>query len=77
MDETCIKVKGTWAYLYRAIDRDGQTLDFMLSETCDEDAATAFFARTIRNNGWPDQAVPTMPGLKTSTCFCSCTVGVG
>ena len=50
MDETCIKVKGEWVYLYRAIDRDGQTLEFMLSVTCDEDAATAFFTCTIRNN---------------------------
>ncbi len=32
VDETYIKVKGRWTYLYRAVERDGQTLDFMFSE---------------------------------------------
>ncbi len=53
VDETYIKVKGEWTYLYRAVDRDGQTLDFMLSEKRDEAAATKFFRRTIGRNGWP------------------------
>lgn len=57
VDETYIKVKGRWTYLYRAIDRDGNTLDFMLSEHRDEAAATAFFVRTVRTSGWPDKVV--------------------
>jgi putative transposase len=57
MDETYIKVKGKWVYLYRAVDKLGKTLDFMLSEHRDEDAAGTFFARTIANNGWPEKAV--------------------
>ena len=57
MDETYIKVKGRWVYLYRAVDKHGQTLDFMLSETRDEAAATKFFAQAIGNNGWPDRVV--------------------
>ena len=52
-----ISLKGRWCYLYRAVDKFGNTLDFMLSETRDEEAATWFFARTIRNNGWPDRVV--------------------
>jgi putative transposase len=51
MDETYIKVHGTWAYLYRAVDRDGQTLDFMLSERRDTAAARRFFKRAVGTNG--------------------------
>ena len=58
MDETYIKVKGKWTYLYRAVDSQGDTLDFMLSERRDEDAATAFFKQAINNNGFP--ALPAM-----------------
>jgi putative transposase len=57
VDETYIKLKGHWTYLYRAVDRDGQTLDFMLSEKRDEAAATEFFRRAIDRNGWPDKVV--------------------
>jgi len=57
MDETYIKVKGKWTYYYRAIDKFGKTLDFMLSEHRDEAAATAFFTRAIGNNDFPDKVV--------------------
>ena len=57
MDETCIRVKGKWMYYYRAIDRFGQTLDFMLCEHRDGAAATAFFTRAIGNNVFPDRFV--------------------
>ena len=57
MDETYIKVKGEWTYLYRAVDSHGDTLDFMLSEHRDEEATTAFFKQTINNNGFPDKVV--------------------
>src|SRR5919107_225259 len=43
VDETYIKVRGRWAYLYRAIDRDGNLVDTMLSERRDMAAAQAFF----------------------------------
>jgi hypothetical protein len=42
-------------HLYRAVDSHGDTLDFMLSERRDEDAATAFFKQAINNNGFPDR----------------------
>jgi len=57
MDETHVKVKGQWAYLFRAIDEEGKTLDFMLSEHRDEAAATAVFVKAVGNNGWPDKVV--------------------
>ena len=57
MDETYIKVKGCWTYLYRAVDRDGQTLDFMLSERRDLAAARRFFKRVIATNGLPVRVV--------------------
>ena len=55
MDETYIKVRGKWVYHYRAVDRDGQTLDFMLSERRNTAAARRFFNRAIRSNGVPDR----------------------
>jgi len=69
MDETYIKVKGKWNYLYRAVDKFGKTLDFMLSERRDEAATTSFFTRTLGNNGVPervviDQSGANLAGLK-------------
>ena len=57
MDETYIKLKGKWTYLYRAVDREGQTLDFMLSERRDLSAARRFFKQAIGTNGVPDRVV--------------------
>lgn len=57
MDETYIKVQGRWTYLYRAVDRDGQTLDFLLSERRNLAAARRFFKRAIGSNGMPDRVV--------------------
>src|ERR1700758_434088 len=52
-DETYIKVKGRWTYLYRAVDKYGRTVDFLLSERRDVSAAKRFFRRAIRHNGTP------------------------
>jgi len=53
--ETYIKVRGKWAYLYRTVDREGKTLDFMLSERRDTAAARRFFKRAVGTNGIPDR----------------------
>jgi putative transposase len=55
MDETYIKVKGVWHYLYRAVDKEGDTIDFMLSKNRDEAAAKDFFDKAIGNNGIPEK----------------------
>ena len=54
MDETYIKVKGQWVYLYRAVDKEGKTVDFMLSKQRDEPAARTFFEKATGSNGMPD-----------------------
>ncbi len=53
MDETYIKVKGKWHYLYRAIDSSGITLDIWLRKKRDSQAAYAFFKRLIKKFGEP------------------------
>jgi putative transposase len=57
MDETYLKVRDKWTCLYRAIDKDGDTVDFMLSEARDEAAATAFFEQAIGTNALPEKVV--------------------
>ena len=53
MDETYIKVRGQWMYLYRAVDRNGKTLDFMLSKKRDTAASTLFFANALASSRIP------------------------
>ena len=68
-DKAYIKVKGKWSYLYRAVDKHGTTLDFMLSERRDEAGATAYFVIAIGNNGWPDKIVSTRTGRTKRVCL--------
>lgn len=55
MDETYIKLKGRWIYLYRAVDTAGNTIDFLLRAKRDAVAAKAFFRKAFKQNGRPDK----------------------
>ena len=52
-DETYIKVKGAWVYLYRAVDKDGKTVEFYLSLKRDVNAAKTFLRRAIKEQRMP------------------------
>ena len=58
MDETYIKVKGVWKYLYRAVDKQGKTVDFLLTATPakrDKAAAVRFFEKAMKASGVPEK----------------------
>ena len=55
MDETYIKVKGVWKYLYRAVDKEGKTVDFLLTARRDKAAAMRFFDKAMKANGVPEK----------------------
>jgi putative transposase len=54
MDGTYIKVRGHWRYLYRAVDKTGQTIDFLLTEQRGERAAMRFLTKAIRRHSVPE-----------------------
>jgi putative transposase len=54
LDETSIKVQSQWRSLYRAVDKQGQTSDFLLTEHRDTEAALRFLKKAIRRNGLPE-----------------------
>jgi transposase-like protein len=63
-DETYIKVKGRWTYLYRAVDKLGRRVDFLLSERRDVAAAKRFFDRTTKTHGRRDSSHWTLMQLR-------------
>ena len=65
VDETYVKVRGEWVYLYRAVDRAGNTVDFRLSPRRDVAAAKAFFRKAIKGQGSGPRTV-TLDGYAAS-----------
>ena len=61
VDETYIKVKGKWKYFYRAVDSNGDTIDFMLSSKRDRKAAKRFFKKALSSNNNQIPRVITVP----------------
>jgi len=72
MDETYIRLNGKWVYLYRAVDKYGNTIDFMLRAKRDAAAAKAFFSKAIKNNERPEKVTVDKSGSnKAALDFCN------
>lgn len=67
MDETYIKVKGKWTYLYRAVDRHGDTVDFYLSQTRNSKSAKRFLGKALRGCKAWDR--PTVINTDKAGCY--------
>ena len=66
LDETYIKVSGQWKYLYREVDRDGDTIDFLLTSRRDLAAARRFLERAIGLHGLPEKITIDKSGANTA-----------
>ena len=66
MEETYVKITGTWAYLYRAVDTEGLTIDCLLTPTRDRDAAEAFWRKALRTPGLPETSTIDQSGSHTA-----------
>jgi putative transposase len=64
VDETYIKVKGVWRYLYRAVNKHGKTVDFLLTAERDKAAAKRFFDKAMGANGDPNKVAMDKSGAK-------------
>jgi putative transposase len=67
MNETCFKAKGVWKYLYRAVDKHGKTVDFLLTAKRDMAAAKRFFDKAMEANGNPDKVAMDKSGANKAT----------
>ena len=60
MDETYVRVGGKWKYLFRAVDKDGRLIDFMLSDRRNTKAARRFLAKALKvMRNWPPASITT------------------
>jgi transposase-like protein len=66
LDETYVKIKGKWAYLYRGVDKEGQTIDFLLTPNRDQAAAEAFLRKAIRHQRLPEKSTIDQSGANTA-----------
>ena len=66
MDERYIKVKGVWKYLYRAVDKEGKPIDFLLTAKRDKAAAMRFVEKAIQDNGTPKKVLMDKSGANKS-----------
>ena len=66
LDETYVKIKGKSAYLYRAVDKDGHTIDFLLTPHRDRAAAEAFLCKAIHTHGLPEKITIDQSGSNTA-----------
>ena len=66
LDETYVKIRGKWAYLYRAVDKEGQTIEFLLTPNRDRDAAEAFLHKAIRTQRLPEKITIDKSGSNTA-----------
>lgn len=55
MDETYIKIKGIWNISYRAVDKEGKTVDFFQTAKRDNGAAMPFFEKVMQDNDTPEK----------------------
>jgi transposase-like protein len=69
VDETYLKVGGQWMYLYRAVDKQGKTIESYLSRTRDVTAAKAFFRKALKRHGEP--RVITLDGFEATMPLCA------
>jgi transposase-like protein len=70
VDETYVKVAGEWKYLYRAVDKLGQTVDFLLTARRDVAAARRFFERAIDQHDVPEKITIDKSGANTAAVRC-------
>jgi len=66
LDETYIKVKGQWKYLYRAVDKEGNTVDYLLTAKRDRTAAKRFSCKAIGSNALPKKIDIDKSGANTA-----------
>jgi len=66
LDETYVRVKGVWKYLYRAVDKTGATVDFLLTANRDCKATLCFLRKAITYNGTPKKITIDKSGANTA-----------